>query len=97
MSVEVVRRVLRRHINELRFCYERALQARPTLAGQVTIQFVIGPDGAVVSSAVAESAIGHGATETCLATAFRRWPFPSVEGGGVAAVSQPLELIPIEP
>ena len=38
---ELIRRVVRAHLNELRFCYERALQSRPTLAGRVVSRFLI--------------------------------------------------------
>ena len=34
LSKEVIRRVIRRHINEVRFCYEQELNSRPDLEGR---------------------------------------------------------------
>ncbi len=47
LSKEVIRRVIRRHINEVRFCYEQELNQRPDLEGRVTVSFIISPTGAV--------------------------------------------------
>ena len=47
LSREVIRRVIRRHINEVRFCYEQELAQRPDLAGRVTVSFIISATGSV--------------------------------------------------
>jgi TonB family protein len=89
---EVIRRVIRRHINEARYCYERELARDPDLAGRVTISFVISPDGSVASADVASSTLGSDAVESCLSTAVRRWAFPAPQGGGIVRVSYPFEF-----
>ena len=35
---EIIRRVIRRHMNEVKFCYERELQRNPTLRGAVRVE-----------------------------------------------------------
>jgi Ca-activated chloride channel family protein len=92
MSREVIRRVIRRHVNEVRFCYEQELAQRPDLAGRVTIAFVIGPTGSVQSASVMNTTLNDARVEGCIAQAVRRWTFPSPEGGGIVAVNYPFVL-----
>ena len=92
LSKEVIRRVIRRHLNEVRFCYEQQLGSQPDLAGRVTVSFIIAPTGAVQSSAVRSSTLGNARVDTCIARAARRWSFPQPEGGGVVAVNYPFVL-----
>ena len=47
LSKEVIRRVVRRHHNEVKFCYEQGLSQREDLEGRVTTRFLISPTGAV--------------------------------------------------
>lgn len=92
LSKEVIRRVVRRHQNEVRFCYEQELNQRPDLEGRVTIGFIISPTGAVQSSSVADSTLGNSRVETCIASAVRRWSFPAPDGGGIVVVNYPFLL-----
>jgi len=55
LSKEAIRRVIRQHLNEVRFCYEQGLSSQPDLAGRVTVAFLISPTGAVQSSSIPES------------------------------------------
>ncbi len=92
LSKEVIRRIVHRHINEVKFCYERELASRPDLQGRVSIKFIIMGTGAVQMAAVAESTIGNPTVENCIAEAVRRWTFPQPEGGGIVIVTYPFEL-----
>jgi TonB family protein len=94
LSKEVIRRVIRQHINEIRFCYEQVLSSKPDLGGRVSVQFVISPTGAVSTSKLAESTLGSSSVEDCIVKAVRRWTFPSPEGGGVVIVTYPFVLQP---
>jgi hypothetical protein len=94
LSKEVIRRVIRQHINEIRFCYEQVLATKPDLGGRVGIQFIISPTGAVQMSKLASSTLGNGTVEQCIVKAVRRWTFPSPEGGGVVIVTYPFVLAP---
>lgn len=90
LSREQVRRTIRRHINEVRFCYEQQLQARPDLEGRVTVAFTISPDGVVQSSNVASDSTGNGQVSSCISSSVRRWTFP--QAAGVTGVSYPFML-----
>ena len=92
LSKEVIRRVVRRHINEVKFCYEQQLNARPDLQGRVTTRFVISPTGSVQSAMVASSSLRNEAVESCIVRAVRRWTFPAPDGGGVVVVNYPFLL-----
>src|SRR5438067_335392 len=39
LDKEVIRRTIQRHLNEVKFCYERELQKQPSLSGKVIVQF----------------------------------------------------------
>jgi TonB family protein len=92
LSKEVIRRIVHRHINEVKFCYERQLAKRPDLSGRVAIKFIISGTGAVQMAAVASSTLGDPSVENCIAQAVRRWTFPQPEGGGIVIVTYPFQL-----
>ncbi|MBI2898185.1 MAG: AgmX/PglI C-terminal domain-containing protein [Deltaproteobacteria bacterium] len=90
LSAQVVEMVVRRHTNELRFCYEEELARSPDLAGRLIVNFVISAAGSVQSVTLAGSTLGDAAVEVCVARAFQRWVFPQPEAGGTVIVSFPL-------
>jgi TonB family protein len=92
LSKEVIRRVIQRHINEVRFCYEQELNQRPDLSGRVQVKFIISPSGAVQASNVENSTLGSARADQCIAQAVRRWTFPAPDGGGIVVVSYPFVL-----
>lgn len=92
LSKEVIRRIIHRHINEVRHCYEAQLASRPDLKGRVEIQFLISGTGAVQTAAVGSSTLGNLKVENCIANSVRRWTFPQPQGGGVVIVSYPFQL-----
>ena len=91
---EIIRRIVRRHLNEVRFCYDEALVARPMLAGRVVVQFSIAPTGRVLASLLQSSTLGATAAEACIVNAVKRWEFPAPTGGGLVMVSYPFQLAP---
>src|SRR5690606_36520632 len=93
LSREVIRRVIQRHINEVRFCYEQELNQRPDLEGRVMVSFIISATGAVQSAGVGNSTISNARVEGCIVQAVRRWTFPAPDGGGVVGVNYPFVLI----
>ncbi|HJL04437.1 MAG TPA: TonB family protein [Polyangiaceae bacterium LLY-WYZ-15_(1-7)] len=92
LSREVIRRTVRRHHNEVKFCYEQSLRARPDLEGRVTTRFIISQTGAVTVATVQSSTLGHSDTEACITQAVRRWAFPAPDGGGIVSVTYPFML-----
>ncbi len=82
LAPDLIRRVVRRYIPELRHCYESALQRKPTLAGKITAQFVIGVTGAVEACKV-QRHLDVQSVGDCLCARVLRWRFPEPEGGRV--------------
>jgi TonB family protein len=91
---EIIRRIIRRHINEVRYCYEQELVKRPGLGGRVAVQFTIAATGQVIASTLQSSTLNNARVESCIVQAVRRWEFPKPQGGGIAIVSYPFNLVP---
>ena len=89
LDKEIIRRIIHRHINEVRFCYEESLRQQPRLAGRVGVQFTIAGNGQVLTSVLQSSTVGNANVENCTVAAVRRWQFPQPAGGGLVVVSYP--------
>lgn len=86
---EIVRRIIRRHISEVKFCQEREMHRGGASVGRVVILFSIGVDGGVKTSLVQSSTVGNASLEQCVAAAVRRWEFPKPRSGSPAVVTYP--------
>jgi hypothetical protein len=95
LDKEIIRRVVRTHLNEVRFCYDEALARKPSLAGRVVAQFTIAPTGKVLVSALQSSTLGEAKVESCILAATRRWLYPAPYGGGLVTVTYPFQLAPV--
>jgi TonB family protein len=91
---EIIRRIVRRHLNEVRYCYDQSLVMHPSLAGRLVVQFAIAPTGQVTLSSVQSSSLTAPAVGACVADAVKRWAFPAPTGGGMALVSYPFTFSP---
>ena len=90
---EAIQRVVRQNFGRFRFCYEKALDHNPTLAGRVSTSFVIGRDGAVSSAQNGGSDLADPAVVSCVVRAFAGLSFPQPEGG-VVFVTYPILFSP---
>jgi Ca-activated chloride channel family protein len=91
---DIIRRIVRAHVNEVRHCYNQGLVGDPGLAGRVVIQFVISAIGKVSVSTVASSELTDEKVGQCIARAVKRWSFPKSEGSGTVLVNYPFLLSP---
>ena len=94
MDKDIIRRIVRAHINEIRYCYNQGLVRDPNLKGRVKVQFTIGPTGQVPVAVVQESSLKDNNVAQCVAKAVKRWKFPRPQGGGNVVVSYPFVLSP---
>ena len=94
LDKEIIRRIVRRHLNEVRYCYEQALPRHPSLAGRMVVQFTIAPTGQVLASYRQSSTLSSLAVESCVISAVKRWEFPKPDGGGLVIVSYPFQFSP---
>ncbi len=89
LDKDVIMKVIKRHQNEIKFCYELELQKNASLAGKVGVAWTIDPAGGVSEANVNESSIGNANVESCIVQRIRRWKFPEPVGGGVVNVTFP--------
>ncbi len=92
LDKEIIRRIIRRHINEVKYCYETELVKKPNLSGRVAVQFTIAATGQVIASVLQSSTMGNLRVENCVVQAVRRWEFPKPMGGGIVIVSYPFNF-----
>lgn len=89
LDKNVIRRVIRKSQNQVRFCYERELVKDPELAGRITVKFVISAKGTVVNTEIASTTMKNEAVERCLERVVQRMRFPAPRGGGIVMVNYP--------
>ncbi|MGB9599543.1 MAG: AgmX/PglI C-terminal domain-containing protein, partial [Myxococcota bacterium] len=92
LDKELIRRVIRAHANEIRYCYELELAKNPGLWGKVSVNFVISPTGSVQSAKVKETTINNQNVENCIVSKIKGWKFPEPKGGGIVIVTYPFIL-----
>lgn len=89
LDKDVIAKVIRRHQNEIKYCYESELNKDQSLAGRVMVAWTIDGTGSVADANVTESTMGNASVEQCMLSKIRRWRFPEPKGGGVVAVTFP--------
>ncbi len=94
LDKDIIRRTVRGHINEVRFCYRQGLAREPELGGRVLVEFVIGGIGEVTASSVTKTTVGDEDVGTCIAKAAKRWTFPRPSDGTDVTVGYPFSLSP---
>lgn len=85
---EIIRKVVRAHVDQARHCYEKSLQANAGLGGKVSMKWTIGVDGTVLHAQHVRSGSKDAMDDVgaCLAKAVRTWRFPTfakAPAGGV--------------
>lgn len=91
---DIIRRIVRAHINEVRHCYNQGLAKDPDLGGKVTVQFTIVASGKVGESKVDSTTLSDQSVSECVAKAVKRWKFPKPQGGVDVSVTYPFVLSP---
>jgi hypothetical protein len=93
LDKEIIRRVVRLHMNEVKYCYDQQLVTKPGLGGRISVQFIISGAGQVISSFVASTTMNNVNVESCVAGAIKRWEFPKPDKAGIAVVSYPFNFV----
>ena len=86
--------VIKRHMNQIRYCYQRELNKNPSLGGKIVVKFVIAKDGSVSKASTKSSTMGAPSVESCINSRFMRFKFPEPKGGGIVIVSYPFIFAP---
>ncbi|MCU0699628.1 MAG: TonB family protein [Myxococcaceae bacterium] len=77
LDKELIRKVVRDHLAQVRFCYESLLSRHPSLEGRVVVKWHVTGAGAVDSSEVVSTP--HPELGQCLAGRVRTWRFPAAK------------------
>ena len=80
LSREQIEKVVRAHAAGIKYCYEKELQRKPSLSGNVDMFWVILPDGTVQKANVKASTMKDAAVEGCIARQVKQWQFPKAPG-----------------
>ena len=86
--------VIKRNMNQIRYCYQRELTKNPNLGGKIVVKFVIAKDGTVSSATTKLTTMNSAAVENCINGRFMRFQFPEPKGGGIVIVSYPFIFAP---
>ena len=70
-----VQQVLRRYMNQFRYCYQRIVFRDPSLKGVVSVLTTIGENGKVIAL-VGQDTVKNSAVSSCVAGRFKRIRFP---------------------
>lgn len=91
----VIAATIAKYLSQVRACYELGLRRNPAMAGQVTMNFEIGPTGKLNFSKVGKSSLGDAEVPECIATRMMSWDFPKPIGGVNVKVNYPFLLRPV--
>lgn len=77
LDKELIRRIVREHLGQVRYCYESLLPRFPTLSGRVVVKWHVTGSGVVDASQVVSSSAATPELGECLAGRVRTWKFPA--------------------
>ncbi len=80
----VIDSVVKRRQERVRLCYERQLNSSPGLAGKITVAFMIGKWGQVVSARITEDSLKNETVNHCVLAEIKSWSFPKPQAGRVS-------------
>lgn len=93
LDKDVIRGIVRTHLDEVRACYEAGLARDAALAGEVAIRFAIGGNGRVSSVAIVDDAtLADLEVRECIVSAFERWKFPKSSDESTTLVIFPMVM-----
>jgi TonB family protein len=84
--------VINRNKGQIIYCYEKGLQAQPSIGGRVAVDFTIGPAGRITTAKVAQTSLGSKYVENCMIAKMKSWQFPKPVGRVNVDVLYPFEL-----
>lgn len=89
LDKELIARIIKSQLGQIRYCYERQLSANPDLYGKVQVRFTIGSEGAVVSQTIGSTSLNSAMVEGCILRRVAGWQFPKPNGGTSVIVTYP--------
>ena len=84
---------VREYQTGIRYAYNKELLANPNLSGEITVAFVIHPDGSVGAAEIRQSSVKWPPLEDAVLNRMKHWKFPPTRGGPVRVVF-PFKFLP---
>jgi len=85
----IIKRYIKRSVDKIAYCYEKQLLANPGLGGAMSVQFLIGSSGTVMSS---NGSGFNGEVASCVAGVIKSINFPAPKNGGSVQVNYPFNF-----
>lgn len=89
LEPEAIAAVIKSHLGQIIFCYEKALLIEPNLEGKITVKFSISASGSVSKSQIVEKTLSNENLESCVLKTLSSWKFPKPEGVEEVLVTYP--------
>jgi FHA domain len=97
LDKELVRKVIKDHESQVRYCYEQQLALSPKLTGKITIYWEINAEGHAGNAKVVRgdaTTMPNDNVAECIMSRIVTWQFPKPRGGGMGVVTYPWILRP---
>lgn len=94
---DAIRRLLRDHIPQFRYCYQSELDTNKNpdgLQGRMNFKFIIGSNGKVQRSEITSDEITSDKVRDCIKNVLHGIQFPAPSGGKTVEVYQPMNFYP---
>ena len=94
---DTIRKLLREHIPQFRYCYQNELDVNKNpegLQGRMNFRFVIGSNGRVTRSEITSEEITSDKVRDCIKNVLQGIQFPAPSGGKTVEVYQPMNFYP---
>jgi predicted component of type VI protein secretion system len=88
LSRDAVARVVKKHLRQIQYCYEKNLLLSPKLAGKLIMEWTINMAGSVSVVKTKHNSMKSPAVAMCISAKIKGWKFPKPKGG-VVVVSYP--------
>lgn len=93
----IIQAVIRRHLPQITYCYERELPGHPELGGKIVVHFVIEKDGRVSAASMKSTTMHDANVEGCIVDRFKMIRFPEPKDRQSVTVNYPFTFKPRTP
>lgn len=88
---DAVRRAIEKYMSKIRYCYEKALLSKPSMAGALRVEWKVNPGGRASGVKVVQSSLNDASLHGCVSNVIATIPFPNPKGGP-ASVGYPFDF-----
>jgi len=90
---ETLEKVIKQQIPSIEGCYQKALEKKARLQGEVTLRLIIDSKGRVAKVSLVSSRLNDKRLENCMMKKIKEWNFPKSEGDVTITVSLNLRVL----